>query len=197
MRLAPTLLLALAFVACDRTNPPEASKNPAAAPSPAPKASASTSTTGSTTAVASAPPKKVVEGRTIHAWQGTLGKDAKFDLYLERSGDDLSGLYVSGATGHVPVHGKMKGATHVTLTELDEKGKPAGTFDGTLHDGILKGTYTDAKTKKPRIFTTEPHRSDLAQSFKTSYAGTLGKLRIRARLEKKDATFGGIYRYAK
>ncbi len=206
MRLAPTLvppaLFALFALGCDRKDPPEAPKTAASAATASAKTSATASGatasgTTSPSAATSAPPKKVVEGRTIHAWQGTIGKDAKFDLYLERAGDDLSGLYVSGASGHVPIQGKMKSATGFTLTELDEKGKPAGTFDGTLVDGILKGTYTDAKSKKPRIFTTEPHRTDLAPTFKTSYAGTLGKLRIRARLEKKDATFGGVYRYAK
>lgn len=205
--MRPTLalactLLSVGLVGCDRKDPPEASK-PAASTTPSASASgkAVASASGSATpeASGSVAPKKVVEGRTIHAWQGTIGKDLKFDMYLERVGDELTGLYVpGGGSGHVPVQGKMKDKTRFLLTELDEKGKPAGTFDGTLTSGLLKGTYTDAKSKKARIFTTEAHHTDLPAAFTQGYVGTLGgKIRIRAKLEKKDATFGGVYRYTK
>ena len=201
MRLPLALACCSLLSACDRKDPPEAPK--VASSASAAKSAASSAPVASTSSPSVAPtasaPKKVVEGRTIDAWQGTIGKDLKFDLYLERLGDELTGLYVPGGSGvHVPLQGKMKDATHFTLTELDEKGKPAGTFDGTFTGGVLKGNYTDAKTKKARIFTTEAHHSDLPATFTQGYAGTLGgKIRIRAKIEKKDATFGGVYRYAK
>jgi len=200
MRLPLALACCSLLSACDRKDPPEAPKTASSASAAKSAASSAVASTSASAAPsASVAPKKVVEGRTIHAWQGTIGKDLKFDLYLERKGDELTGLYVPGGSGvHVPLEGKMKDATHFALTELDEKGKPAGTFDGTLTNGVLKGNYTDAKTKKARIFTTEAHHSDLPDAFTQGYAGTLGgKIRIRARLEKKDATFGGVYRYTK
>lgn len=205
MRHYLPLCLGLLAVACDKT-PADGPAKPApstsiatttatasAKPSAAPSASAAPSSSGS------AAPEKKVEGWTIHAWKGTIGRDLAIDVYLERKGDELRGLYAPASGGaHVPLKGKMKSETKFALTELDEKGKAAGTFDGTYTFGLLKGTYVDAKKKKPQIFVTELHRSDLPASFDQSYVGTLGAgVRVRAKLHGGAGALKGVYRYAK
>ncbi|MBI2390837.1 MAG: hypothetical protein HYV09_14700 [Deltaproteobacteria bacterium] len=186
----------VAIVGCEKKEPPpdptgSAPTKPATKPAvkgdePAPAPSASVA------------PKKVVEDRTIHAFAGTIGKDQKIRIYLERKGDELTGMYVSDSGyGDVALSGKMKGDEKFELREAAEKGKPAGVFDGWFRGGLLRGTYTDGKTKKPQVFVTETLKLG-SEPFTATYAGALGgKLRIRAKLARKGGTVDGVYRYAK
>lgn len=199
MRSVVLLSVIVLSVGCEKKEPPAAEPasgatsasakparkdQPSDEPPPAPSASVA--------------PKKVVDDRTIHAFAGTIGKDQKIRMYLEKKGDELTGLYLAeGSPVNVPLKGKLKADDKFTLTETDDKGTTVGTFDGWFRGGLLKGTYTDSKTKKPRVFVTAPLTINEG-SFNVSYAGALGgKLRIRAKLARKGKDVVGVYRYAR
>lgn len=190
------VLLSLAIGSgCSKQSPPAPEPSPAVSTAPAP---ATATGSASASAAKAAPPKKVIDDRTIHAFAGTIGSDQKIRMYLERKGSELSGLYVpEGGTVDVPVKGNVKADDKFVLEERDDKGKVVGTFDGWFKSGLLKGTYTDSKSKKPRVFVTEPLKFANAP-FTTSYSGALGgTLRIRAKLTRKGDALEGVYRYAK
>jgi hypothetical protein len=193
-------LVTVVMVGCPKKEPPapEAPEGPAASASARPKNAEPKAEEAAAAPSGSVAPKKVVDDRTIHAFAGTVGKDHKLRLYLERKGDELTGLYQpEGSVTTVPVKGTVKADDKFVLEELDDKGKVLGTYDGWFKNGLLKGTYTDAKTKKPRVFVTEALRFG-DEPFTTSYTGALGgKLRIRAKLERKGKALSGVYRYAK
>jgi hypothetical protein len=193
-----------AVPACVRHEPPQAKF--AEAPGLASTEKQSPPIAASTSAVvesgpasaANDPPTRVEE-RSVYLWQGLLGKDATFKMYLEREGDALRGIYVmNDRDGVVDVKGSVKKNDHFTLTEVLYKVKKPGTFDGTLVNGMLKGTYTGPASKKPLAVTTEPLQSELPETFSEAYRGVLGsRLRIRAKLERHGATLTGAYRYAR
>lgn len=198
------LLVALVVLAagCPKKEPPapEAAAPAASGESakPKPKNKAEPKDDPAAAPSASVAPKKVVDDRAIHAFAGTIGKDQKIRIYLERKGDELTGLYLpDGSPVDVPLRGKVKADDKFTLEELDEKGKVAGVFDGWFRGGLLKGTHTDTKSKKSQVFVTEPLKFS-SEPFTMSYSGALGgKLRIRAKLERKGKALEGVYRYAK
>lgn len=201
MRTALLLSLVVISLGCDKKEPPaaEAPKAATSAPSTGGAKSAKPETKPEAPAPSgSVAPKKVVDNTSIHAFAGTIGKDLEVRMYLERKGDDLTGLYVAkDSPVNVPLKGKVKADDKFELTETDDKGKVVGTFDGWFKGGLLKGTYVDAKTKKSQVFVTKKLTGP-TEAFTTSYSGALGgKLRIRAKLERKGKTLEGMYRYAK
>lgn len=188
----------IAIVGCGKKEPPDPAEGATSAKPAATQTKPAAKGDEPAAPTASVAPKKVVDDRTIHAFAGTIGKDQKIRLYLERKGDELTGMYASeSGYGDVALTGKMKGDDRFELREVVEKGKPVGVFDGWFRGGLLKGTYTDGKTKKAQVFVTQPLKLG-AEPFTATYAGALGgKLRIRARLTRKGGTVEGVYRYAK
>jgi len=195
MRFTKLLCLVVLTLGCEKKEPPTAA---APSPSAVPSTKPSTKAEPSAAPSASVAPKKVVDDRTIHAFAGTIGADQKLRMYLEKKGGTLTGLYLAeGSPVHVSLEGKVGPDDKFVLTESDEKGKPVGTFDGWFRNGLLKGTYTDGKTKKARVFVTQP-LALAKEPFALTYGGALGgKLRIRAKLDRKGGKVEGVYRYAK
>jgi len=191
-------LLAVVLSGCDKKEPPATEPSGATSASAKPAKKPAAKDDEGPAPSGSVAPKKVVDDRTIHAFAGTIGKDQKIRMYVERKGDELTGLYVGdGSPVDVPLTGRVKADDKFELRELDDKGKPAGVFDGWFRGGLLRGTYTDSKTKKSRVFVTEALKI-ASEPFTESYAGALGgKLRIRAKLSRKGTTVEGVYRYAR
>lgn len=196
MRFTKLICLIVLAVGCEKKDPPAAEPASGAPSASAKKQASKPEPAGAPSA--SAAPKKVVDDRTIHAFGGTIGADQKIRMYVEKKGAALTGLYLArGSPVTVPLTGKVTADEKFELTESDDKGKPVGTFDGWFRNGLLKGTYTDAKTKKARVFVTEPLTVE-KEPFAMTYAGALGgKLRIRTKLDRKGNKVEGVYRYAK
>lgn len=193
---ASTFALAVLLVACDREkSQPKIEAKPLPA---APVASSSASATASAGATG-APAHKATPAPEIEAWafDAEIGTGTSIRLYLERQGKELRGVFVGeGGEGERHVRGEMVEERRVRFDEIDDAGKPRATFDGKFWDGVLKGTWKDLDTGKTRIVVTKPP-AFAGDAFTETYAGSIGTLRVRARLKVEGGKVTGVYRYAR
>lgn len=197
-----TIALALLLVACDRESTKakiEATPAPSAPiASPSAKASASAKPSARPSATG-APAHQAKPTPTVDAWafDAEIGVGTTIRLYLEREGEDVTGVFVGqGGETERRVRGRMLEEQKLRFDELDDAGKPKATFDGKFWDGVLKGTWKDLGTGKTQFFVTKPP-SFPTETFTETYAGSIGTLRIRARLTVGAGKVTGIYRYAR
>lgn len=106
--------------------------------------------------------------------QGTIGKH-EVEMYLLRSGEDLSGTYFYATVGtDIDISGKIDESNSFTLTESDENEKATGVFTGKLIEQkagaettySIKGSWTKPDGSGALPFSLTEQRFDVGPGTK-------------------------------
>lgn len=205
------------FAAGCRKSEPSASENPSASGSaPGPEQAANPAPSASSSNAS--PPA------LTYVLKGRLGAAAApFHLIIENRAGTLTALLdPEGDVAPVALEGRLEG-THVHLDQVVAKGKgkgvvidgtmaphrssdggaaaaPSAEWDGSESTAVeLRGTFVDPKAKSgtpAQVLVADknvpfPSGADFTQS----YAGSIGRLRVRIKLEVKGGAITGKYRY--